>query len=100
MKEELGLECPLKKLGTFYETAERSGNFRHYYCLYEAHISIEQEKQIVADSREVQALIPMELQEVIAKANREPEKFTVGFLTALNFYVKYNKLNFPEIPIR
>ena len=100
MKEEIGAEFPLTPLGTFYEEVYRVHPIiRHYFYLYETRINDEQEAQIKTDPREVEKLIPMELKEVISLMQNEPGRVTVGFMTALNFYIKLKKLPLPAIDI-
>ncbi len=101
MKEEIGIEPDLRPVGTFYEGVYRQDPpVRHYFHLYETNVDRQQEKLIKADPREVERPIPMDVEEVISLAQGAPERFTVGFMTALNFYIKYKQLPFSDIMIR
>ncbi len=87
--EELGLREPLMKISTFYSDERFSGlNLRHFFTLYECHPSPSWKFH---PNDEVKELVPLSIPEIVAMMNKEPKKFTGGFLNSMQKYLKQTK---------
>jgi isopentenyl-diphosphate delta-isomerase len=102
MKEELGITKNLKKIGTFYgnETAPRNPTIDHFFGLFKADLTAEDVKNIIVEPKEVEKIIPMNLEEIVSDMNKSPEKYTFGFLRTINFYIEKNKLSIPFVEVK
>jgi len=89
--EELGLNCPLQKVSTFYsEESFGKLNCRHIFSIYEC---TPINWQFIPND-EVKKIIPMKIEDVIKFMNISPNKFTPGFLNTMNEYIAQKQLPF------
>ena len=85
--EELGITQPLEKLTVFY--SDEGPYLQHMFGLYTC-VAKPSWKFIPND--EVDEIIPMTLTEIRDLMEREPEKFTRGFINTMNEYVRLKNL--------
>lgn len=93
MEEEIGLVAPLRvvKLGVFSDEQFLGApdKILHSFGIYETNIKIGWRFK---PTREVKTLIPMSIEEIVTKMNREPYKFTRGFINTLDAYLRAENL--------
>lgn len=88
--EELGLTDKLEKLSVFYSDERFGGsNIRHMFGLYECHPS---DKWKFHENEEVKNIFPMTIEEVVTLMNKEPSKFTGGFINTMKEFLKIKKI--------
>lgn len=89
--EELNLNCPLKKIATFYsdETFGKM-NIKHMFSLYEC---TPVNWQFIPNE-EVKNIFPVKIGEIVQLMNISPNKFTPGFLNTMNQYISQKQLPF------
>ena len=89
-EEELGITIPLTHVSTFYSDERFSKhNIRHIFGFYEC---VAPDTWTFMPNEEVKNIVPMELGDIVAMMNAEPQKFTGGFKKTLREYVKKKKL--------
>jgi len=102
-KEELGLSSSVNKIGVFYADERVPGGKHqvvHYFGLYESRPSDDELNNMVLSEDEVIEMIPMAIEEIAKSMINEPEKWTTGFMSTMNFYVKQKGLDIPLIPLK
>ena len=57
-------------------------------------------KSITLSDKEVEKIIPMNLEEIVSDMNKTPEKYTFGFMRTINFYIEKNKLLIPLVEVK
>ncbi len=88
--EELGLTGPFQKVSEFYsDETFRGGNTKHYFALFECTPGDDWQFH---PNEEVQKIEPYEISEIVEWMNREPEKFTPGFINTMKEYIKVKNL--------
>lgn len=88
--EELGITDPLNKVSVFYPQKALPGSKNtHVYGLYEIKHS---ENWRFIPNEEVQKIIPLPLEEIVALMNKYPEKFVTGFIYTMQEYIKQKHL--------
>jgi isopentenyldiphosphate isomerase len=91
-EEELGLTDPLTIITVFYSDETFSGtNTKHMIGLYEC---IQSDKWEFRPNEEVQKIIPMEIEGIVALMNKDPKKFTGGFINTMKEFIKQKNLLF------
>jgi isopentenyldiphosphate isomerase len=85
-KEELNLNSDLLRIGTFYldETA-RGNNFKHMFGLFTAQTP---ENWSFHPTVDVKVLIPMTIEEITQQMQKDPMRFTLGFIGSMKEYLK------------
>lgn len=84
--EELGLDAPLTHIGTFYSDETYTGsNYRHMFGLYSA---VAPDDWEFKPNEEVVSVQYMPLADVVDQMNRDPSKFTPGFLNTMEYYLE------------
>ncbi|MBU4204873.1 NUDIX domain-containing protein [Patescibacteria group bacterium] len=102
-KEELGIVKELKRVGVFYGdeiVPNRKLKIDHYFGLYEVKLTDKDIKQIVIAEDEVKKIIPMSLNDIAEEMGKIPEKYTIGFMRTLNFYISKHKLAIPLVKVK
>lgn len=96
LREELSVEDTIEEVGTFFAD-ERfpSHNYqrKHWFGLFELKLPQGAENNLKLQDDEVEAMIPMSLEEIADKMRAEPEKFAMGFIFSLNFYIRQKGLS-------
>lgn len=103
MGEELGLDVPLRFLGNAYEDARERGSEHqiiHWFGVFETEIGDDELRRMKPDSREVEKMIPLTLEETADWMRREPSIFTYGFLTTFNLYLEKKRTGIKPVPVR
>lgn len=103
MKEELGIAVQLKNVGAFYGDEiipDRNLNIDHYFGLYEVKLTDEQVKEIVIAEAEVAKVIPENIKDLAVDMEKNPKRYTVGFMRTLNFYIKAHNLPIPLVKVK
>lgn len=94
-EEELNITFPLKKISTFYsDETNLDKPMRHMFGLYECYPPASWE---FSPNEEVNNIIPMTIQTIVELMNREPQRFTGGFINTMAEYIKYKKLPYTII---
>ena len=102
MKEELGIAKNLEKVGTFYgnEIAPRNPTIDHFFGFFETKLTAKDVKNIKIEPKEVEKLISMSLEKIIADMGQSPQKYTTGFMRTINFYIIKNNLSLPLVEVK
>ncbi len=88
--EELNLNYPLNKIVVFYSDETYSGKpIRHMFGVYECHPP---KSWQFFPNDEVKKITSMKLVEIIDLMNKEPTRFTPGFLNTMYHYVLTKQL--------
>ena len=87
MDEEIGLSAPLEIVKLDVLSDERFGDhqFIHLFGIFET--KAPENWEFVAND-EVNELIPMPLDQIVAQMNQDPDKFTRGFINTLEAYLE------------
>ena len=89
-QEELGITDPIIKISTFYSDERFSGaKLRHYFGLYECHPSSDWNFK---PNTEVKKIFPMNVGEIVDLMNKEPTRFTAGFINTIREYIRAKNL--------
>ncbi|MEK7630171.1 MAG: NUDIX hydrolase [Patescibacteria group bacterium] len=98
LQEELGLRREkLDFVGVLFadERIRSRNKMVHFFGLYETTLN---EKDVIKIAeREVESLFPMSLEEIAKGMNKEPIKYTTGFMKTLNFYIEKKNLNISPV---
>lgn len=86
-QEELGIFQPLEELAVFY--SDEGPNLQHMFGLYTC-VAEPSWKFIPND--EVDEIIPMSITEIRELMEREPKRFTRGFINTMSEYVRLKSL--------
>lgn len=86
-QEELGITQPLEELAVFY--SDEGPDLQHMFGLYTC-VAEPSWKFIPND--EVDEIIPMSLKHIRKLMEREPEKFTRGFINTMSEYIRLKNL--------
>ncbi len=90
-KEELGLDGPFQKLSHFYSDETYRGKpIKHFFTLYEG---TPVDWKFVPND-EVKKIQPCTIEEIVDWMNRNPEKFTPGFINSMAEYITVKSLPF------
>jgi 8-oxo-dGTP pyrophosphatase MutT (NUDIX family) len=97
--EELGITKLLAEVGVFYsdERMKPVINMIHYFGLYEVDLSDSEVEALVLEEAEVDALVPMSLQNIAKDMKENRDKYTGGFIRSFNFYIKTKGLDIPYV---
>jgi len=97
--EELRIKYKLIKISCFFSDETFTGeNTKHIFSLYEC---IVPQTWKFKPTFEVKKIISISLEQVVKKMNKEPEKFTGGFINTMREYIIKKKLPYKiEIPSR
>ena len=88
--EELGLTCPLKKVCTFYsDESYSSKQIFHMFTIFEC--TPTKDWQFISNN-EVKKITPIKIKDVVDMMNREPTRFTPGFLNTMYHYISVKQL--------
>ncbi len=82
MFEEIRLDVPIKHVSTFLPENAR---FNHFWAIYEAMAPVGWK---FMETEEVKSLEKMAVSNVIASLNTDPERFTHGFLNAMQEFLR------------
>ncbi len=87
--EELGLKGPYTKVSHFYsDETIRGKRIKHFFTLYEC----APEEWVFVPNEEVKRIEPHSITEIVEWMNKEPEKFTPGFINTMAEYIKVKQL--------
>ena len=90
-KEELGLRDNLTKISIFYSDETFFGaKSKHIFALYECYPS---KHWKFKPNEEVKNIFPLTIEETVNLMNKDPKKFTPGFLNTMREYIKQKHLN-------
>lgn len=98
LEEELGIiRGKMDFVGVLFadERIRPRNNIVHYFGLYETMLN--EKDTIKLAEHEVEALIPMSLEEIAKGMTKEPMKYTTGFMKTFNFYIEKKNLNIPSV---
>lgn len=84
--EELNLKEEITFIGTFYSDERYTGaNFRHMFGLYTCTPS---DQWVFEPNEEVKVITPIALNEIVEDMNKNPQRYTPGFLNSMEFFLK------------
>jgi isopentenyldiphosphate isomerase len=86
MREELGLEVPIKHISTFLPSNAR---LNHFWAIYTA---IAPTGWVFKETEEVASLQKMDLKEIVSMVKFDPDMFTHGFINTLKEFVRVKNL--------
>jgi len=91
MKEEIGLDSPLKIVQLHVMSDERfpGFNYFHFFGIFET--TANRDWSFVPND-EVKSLTPMRIEKIVKEMQNNPEKFTRGFINTLDAYLRVKKL--------
>lgn len=92
--EELGITDPLTKISIFYSDETFRWPMRHMIGLYECTPS---KNWRFTSNEEVKNILPMAIPDIVDTMNKQPEKFTGGFLKTMTEYIKQKNLPYHVI---
>jgi isopentenyldiphosphate isomerase len=100
--EELGFSKDLTEVGVFYSNERMPGrsNIVHYFGLYEVQLNDDEVNSLILASDEVEKLIPMTLEDIADDMRKNIKKYTLGFVSSLNFYITSRGLNIPIVKFK
>jgi len=84
LKEELGIEIPLEKIGPFVEIKE---NRKVFHELFQGNYA----GPFKIDKRETESYEFLKIEEIVKRINQNPEKFAPPFISAFAAYQKKMK---------
>ena len=91
-EEELGLIDSLKKISVVYSDETLFGSkTKHMFAIFECTPS---ESWHFIPNEEVKNIFPLTLEETVNLMNKNPKKFTPGFLNTMREYIKRKQLPF------
>jgi isopentenyldiphosphate isomerase len=83
--EELGLTCSLKKVDTFYSDESYSSKpIFHMFTIFEC--TPAKDWHFIPNN-EVKKITPMKIKDIVNMMNREPIRFTPGFINTMYHYI-------------
>src|SRR3990172_3992456 len=89
--EEVGLAVPLDKVGMFYadeRVPARNHNVVHWFGVYEIKLDNAELGKMILSQDEIIELKPISIEDIAKQMIDDPSKWTLGFMSTLNFYAK------------